>query len=178
MPAPAQIVPTFSLDEVNALSELDFVSVVGPIFENSPWIARQTWPLRPFLSRNDLLAKLTATVRKSPLEMQVKLIQAHPDLAGRLARQGRLTDDSTREQASAGLDRLMPDEVKLFEDYNQQYKAKFGFPFVICARLNDKNNILLAFRRRLQLSRTAEIQTALDEIEKIAALRLTPLIRA
>jgi OHCU decarboxylase len=110
--------------------------------------------------------------------MQVKLIQAHPDLAGRLARQGRLTDDSTREQASAGLDRLMPDEVKLFEDYNQQYKAKFGFPFVICARLNDKNNILLAFRRRLQLSRTAEIQTALDEIEKIAALRLTPLIRA
>jgi len=178
MPSPTQIGPPLALNEVNAMSESDFVSLVGPLFEHSPWIARETWPQRPFRSRNDLLARLIATLRKSPLEMQIKLIQAHPDLAGHLARQRRLTNDSTREQASAGLDRLLPDEAKLFKDYNQQYKAKFGFPFVICARLSDKRSILLAFRRRLQLSRTAEIQTALDEIEKIAALRLTPLIQA
>jgi OHCU decarboxylase len=110
--------------------------------------------------------------------MRIKLIQAHPDLAGRLARQGNLTSDSTQEQASAGLDHLLPEEVKLFEDYNQLYKSRFGFPFVICARLNDKRTILFAFQRRLTLSRTAEIQTALDEIEKIAALRLATLVRA
>jgi OHCU decarboxylase len=168
----------FSLDEINTMGQSNFVSLLGPLFEHSPWIARETWPQRPFGSRADLLARLTGTLRKSPMEMQIKLIQAHPDLAGRLARQGRLTNDSTQEQASAGLDRLSADEVKLFENYNQQYKSRFGFPFVICARLTDKRAILLAFERRLKLSRVAEIQTALDEIEKIAALRLTPLIRS
>jgi 2-oxo-4-hydroxy-4-carboxy-5-ureidoimidazoline decarboxylase len=133
--------------------------------------------LRPFASRGDLRATLTSLLRGASAEKQIALIQAHPDLAGRLARQGRLTSDSSAEQASAGLDRLAPDEVKQFEDYNQKYKDKFGFPFVICARLNDKRAILLAFQKRLQLSREAEIQSALEEIEKIAALRLTPLVR-
>lgn len=177
MPLPPAIVPSLSLDEVNTLSEPDFVSLFGPLFEHSPWVARQTWPQRPFDSQDDLLAKLTSTLRASPLDAQLKLIQAHPDLAGRLARQRQLTADSTQEQATAGLDRLSPHELKLFEDYNQQYRAKFGFPFVICARLNDKRKILLAFQQRLQLSRTAEIQTALAEIEKIAALRLASLLR-
>ncbi len=159
------------------MREDDFVAHFGPLFEHSPWIARETWPERPFASRGDLLAKLAATLHRSPVEKQIALIQAHPDLAGRLARQGRLTSDSSAEQASAGLDRLTPEELKQFEDYNHKYREKFGFPFVICARLNDKRAILLAFQKRLQLSREAEIQSALEEIEKIAALRLTPLVR-
>lgn len=177
MSSQTQAFRAFSLDDVNAMDEAGFVAVCGPLFEHSPWIARETWPRRPFTSRDDLLSKLTATLRRSPLEMQIELIQAHPDLAGRLARQGLLTSDSSQEQASAGLDRLTEAEVRLFEDYNHQYQAKFGFPFVICARLNDKKAILRAFQRRLQLSREAEIQTALDEIGKIAALRLAPLIK-
>ena len=159
------------------MKEDDFVAHFGPLFEHSPWIARETWARRPFASRGDLLAKLTTTLRAAPAEKQIALIQAHPDLAGRLARQGRLTTDSSAEQASAGLDRLAPEELKQFEDYNQKYKDKFGFPFVICARLNDKRAILLAFQKRLHLSREVEIQTALEEVEKIAALRLTPLVR-
>ncbi len=177
MPTPTATVYPLPLDEVNAMGEAEFVLHFGPLFEHSPWIARGTWPLRPFASRADLLAKLTATVRRAAPERQIALIQAHPDLAGRLARQGRLTSDSTAEQASAGLDRLAPDELKQFEDYNHKYKEKFGFPFVVCARLTDKRAILLAFQKRLQLSREAEILTAIEEIEKIAALRLTPLVR-
>jgi len=167
-----------SLDEVNALNEDDFVAHFGPLYEHAPWIARATWPERPFASRAEFLAKLTATLRRAGPEKQVNLIQAHPDLAGRLARQGKLTTDSTAEQASAGLNRLTSEEIRQFEDYNQKYRSKFGFPFVICARLNDKRAILLAFHKRLQLSREEEIETALEEIEKIAALRLTPLMRA
>ena len=165
------------MDEVNAMSETDFTAHFGPLFEHSPWVARETWPLRPFTSRGDLLDKLVGILRRAPIDMQVKVIEEHPDLAGRLAREGGLTADSTHEQASAGLDRLTPEEIRQFASYNDQYKAKFGFPFVICARLNDKRTILVAFQRRLNLSRDAEIQTALDEIEKIAALRLAPLIR-
>jgi len=159
------------------MNEDDFVAHFGPLFEHSPWIARETWLARPFASRGDLLGKLTTTLHRATPERQFALIHAHPDLAGRLARQGRLSNDSTAEQASAGLDRLAPEELKQFEDYNQKYKDKFGFPFIICARLNDKRAILLAFQKRLQLARDAEIQTALEEIEKIAALRLTPLVR-
>jgi len=173
---PASLSP-LSLDEVNTLTEEEFVAHFGPLFEHSPWIARETWPAHPFSSRGDLLAKLTATLRRAGAAKQIALIQAHPDLAGRLARQGRLSTDSTAEQASAGLDRLSADEVRQFEDYNQKYREKFGFPFVICARLNDKRAILLAYQKRLHLDREAEIQTALEEIEKIAALRLTPLVR-
>jgi OHCU decarboxylase len=177
MSSPTATLSPLSLDDVNAMGEDEFVTHFGPLFEHSPWIARETWPARPFSSRGDLLARLTATLHAAPAEKQIALIQAHPDLAGRLARQGRLTNDSTAEQASAGLDRLTPEELKQFEDYNTRYKEKFGFPFVICARLNDKRAILLAFQKRLQLSREAEILTALEEIEKIAALRLTPLVR-
>jgi 2-oxo-4-hydroxy-4-carboxy-5-ureidoimidazoline decarboxylase len=177
MPPPTATLSPLSLDEVNALGEDDFVVHFGTLFEHSPWIARATWSGRPFASRGDLLGKLTATLRSAAPEKQIALIQAHPDLAGRLARQGRLSTDSSAEQASAGLDRLAPEEMHQFEDYNQKYKEKFGFPFVICARLNDKRAILLAFQKRLQLSREAEIQSALEEIEKIAALRLTSLVR-
>lgn len=177
MSIPTATLSPLSPDEVNALPEEDFVAHFGPLFEHSPWIARATWPARPFASRADLLAKLTATLRRAPQERQIALIQAHPDLAGRLAREGRLTSDSTAEQASAGLDHLDGGEARQFEEYNRKYREKFGFPFVICARLNDKRTILLAFQKRLQLARDAEIQTALEEIEKIAALRLTPLVR-
>jgi 2-oxo-4-hydroxy-4-carboxy-5-ureidoimidazoline decarboxylase len=176
MPSPsAQNLPLV-FDEVNGMNEEEFVAHFGPIFEHSEWIARETWQQRPFASRNELLAKLVGTLRRAPREKQIELICAHPDLAGRLAK-GRLTAESSREQASAGLDHLSADELGQFESCNRRYREKFGFPFVICARLNDKRAILLAFQRRLLLSREEEIETALEEIEKIAALRLTPLLR-
>jgi 2-oxo-4-hydroxy-4-carboxy-5-ureidoimidazoline decarboxylase len=165
------------MEEVNALNKPSFTAAFGPLFEHSPWIASATWPRRPFASPEDLLGKLAATIRQSPPERQLALIRAHPGLAGRLARQGELTPDSFQEQASAGLDRLTPEEMRAFANYNQLYQEKFEFPFVICARLHDKNAIRAAFQLRLNSSRDAEIQTALGEIDKIAALRLKPLIK-
>jgi len=175
MPTVAARLP-YSLSEINALNEEAFVKAFGPLFEHSPWIARETWPRRPFASRVDLLVRLAATVRGASQQKQVALIAAHPDLAGRLAALGQLTRESTAEQTSAGLDRLSSEEKRRFTEYNNRYRAKFGFPFVICARLNDKKAILSAFERRLESSREDEIETALDEIMKIAQLRLEPLL--
>jgi 2-oxo-4-hydroxy-4-carboxy-5-ureidoimidazoline decarboxylase len=95
---------------------------------------------------------------------------------GRLALIGWLTSESAQEQASAGLDRLTPEEIELFQKNNAAYRERFGFPFVICARLNKKVDILAGFERRLKNSRTQEIKTALEEIGKIAYLRLKDIV--
>jgi OHCU decarboxylase len=107
---------------------------------------------------------------------QLRLIRAHPDLAGRASLAGRLTRASTGEQAGAGLDDLSPGEAALFQKHNSAYRKKFGFPFVICARLNKKKAMLDGFDRRLENSRRQEIQAALGEIFKIARFRLHDLL--
>jgi OHCU decarboxylase len=106
------------------------------------------------------------------VDEQVSLIASHPDLVGRLAREGRLTRESTAEQSAAGLTRLTEEEIALFDSHNQKYRDRYGFPFVICARENKKAAILAAFPVRLNNTREQEIQTALKEIAKIARLRL------
>lgn len=162
--------------DLNAFSQKKFIDRLGGIYEHSPWIAAETWSARPFSSLDDLKTKLDATLRSATPEKHLALIQAHPDLAGRLARAGRLTDESTVEQCSAGLDRLSAEEAGEFERLNGAYLARFGFPFVICARLNDRQSILQAFRRRLNHSRKEEIATALAEIRQIAGLRLAQIV--
>jgi 2-oxo-4-hydroxy-4-carboxy-5-ureidoimidazoline decarboxylase len=166
----------YTIAELNSLSREEFIRVVGPIFEHSPWIAEATWADRPFDDSERLHIALMRTVRNAGEEKQVKLIQAHPDLVGRAALAGTLTPESNREQASAGLDQLGPDEIVAFQKHNQAYQEKFGFPFVICARLNKKEAILKGFESRLKNTREQEIRAALEEIGKIAWLRLQDLI--
>jgi 2-oxo-4-hydroxy-4-carboxy-5-ureidoimidazoline decarboxylase len=112
----------------------------------------------------------------APVERQLALVRAHPDLAGRLAQAGALTADSAREQAAAGLDRLTPQESSEIVRLNDAYKARFGFPFVICARLNAKADILASMRSRVANGPEQELSTALAEIAKIARLRLSEAI--
>ena len=161
-----------NLAELNSLDQAAFTDFIGPVFEHSPWIAAATWGRRPFASRDHLHEELCATVRSGGREQQLALIRAHPDLVGRAALAGTLTAASTQEQASAGLNQLSPEEIAAFQRYNQAYQEKFGFPFVICARLNRKEAILAGFQRRLQNSRAEEIQAALAEIFKIAGFRV------
>ncbi|NNJ11046.1 2-oxo-4-hydroxy-4-carboxy-5-ureidoimidazoline decarboxylase [Chloroflexales bacterium ZM16-3] len=161
-----------ALAELNRLDCAGFVTVVGHVFEHSPWIAEAAWPTRPFADLTALHAALCAVVDASGQERQLALIRAHPDLAGRLARAGQLGADSTQEQQSAGLDALSPDEAAQFDTYNSTYRERFGFPFVICARENKKAAILAAFPIRIANTREAEIAVALAEIAKIALLRL------
>jgi len=165
-----------SLAQLNAFSRDDFVRLIGPAFEHSPWIAERTWPNRPFGSREALHKSLCQAVLGASAKSQIELIRAHPDLAGRMAAEGALTAASSREQSSAGLDELTPEEAALFRNQNQAYREKFGFPFVICARLNRKEAMLAGFVNRLKNSREQEIQTALAEIIKIAWLRLQDIV--
>jgi OHCU decarboxylase len=166
---------SFLISQLNELSTIEFTRIVGPIFEHSPWIAEETWPQRPFANVEMLHQKLCATVRHSPHEKQLALIRAHPDLVGRAALAGTLTHESTGEQASAGLNALSPGEIALFHKQNAAYREKFGFPFVICARLNKKDAIIAGFEHRLKNSTEQEINAALEEIFKIAELRLRDL---
>jgi 2-oxo-4-hydroxy-4-carboxy-5-ureidoimidazoline decarboxylase len=160
------------LADLNAMDRVEFVRLVGPVFEHSPWVAARTANQRPFLSREALHAALVDTVAKATDEEKVCLIRAHPDLIG----DDELTSASSREQASAGLQNASADEVKQFRDCNHEYRKRFGFPFVICARLNKKDAIARAFPIRLRNSREQEIEIALQEISKIAELRLKDLV--
>jgi 2-oxo-4-hydroxy-4-carboxy-5-ureidoimidazoline decarboxylase len=161
-----------ALADLNTADRAAFVAALGHLFEHSPWVADETWPKRPFASADTLHAALCATMRAAPRDRQLALIRAHPDLAGRLAQQKALTAESTREQASAGLDQLTDAELAAFTRQNDAYQAKFGFPFIICARLNAKSAILTAMQTRGGNPPDAEFATALGEIEKIARLRL------
>lgn len=161
-----------TLDDLNACAPDTFVAHVGPMFESSPWIAAAVVDRRPFATREALHAALCGVVRGASTDAQVALIRAHPDLVGRAV----LTAASAGEQAAAGLTTLTADEVARFDGYNTAYRARFGFPFVICARLNRKDAILRAFPERLAHDRNEEVATALDEICQIAALRLQDLL--
>jgi len=161
------------LAELNALEAAEFTRIVGPVFEHSPWVAARTAAQRPFPSREALHAALVATVAKATQDEKLALIRAHPDLIG----DAHLTAASQAEQASAGLLDVHAEEAARFRDYNRQYRERFGFPFVICARLNKKEAIARAFPVRLQNSREQEMETALQEISKIAELRLKDLVQ-
>jgi OHCU decarboxylase len=164
--------------ELNATGRGAFVATLGHLFEHSPWVADETWPRRPFRDPAHLHAELCATMRAAPHEQQLALIRAHPDLAGRLAQQRKLTAESTREQASAGLNTLSAEELAAFQEMNDRYRSRFGFPFIICARLNAKDAIIAAMQARVQNSPEVEFQAALREIEKIAQLRLDDVLKS
>jgi len=164
--------PKVALDQINGMDQEGFLKIVGPWSEKSPWVAQRTFAKRPFASLDHLHQKLCETVFAANREDQIKLIASHPDLAGDATRHPGLTPESQREQSSAGLNNLKPDEVDRLRRFNQRYREKFSFPFVICARENKKDAILSAFPKRLEHSREDEIQTALVEIGKIARLRM------
>lgn len=166
-----------TLIELNASSRAAFTATLGHLFEHSPWVADETWGQRPFHDAMQLHGALCATMRAATRERQLALIRAHPDLAGRLAQQNKLTAESTREQASAGLNQLSAEELAGFQKLNGAYLARFGFPFIICARLSNKSAILAAMQTRIGNSAEVEFATALGEIEKIAQLRLNDLLK-
>lgn len=165
-----------SIQRVNAFPREEFLAAFGPVYEHSPWVAEAVEGLRPLRGPRHLHALMERAVAEAGEAAQLSLIRAHPDLAGRLAAQGALTAESTREQAAGGLLGLDAATLAEFGELNARYTAKFGFPFIICARLNSVDTILAAFRERLEHDRAAEWATALKEIGKIAELRLRDLV--
>jgi len=163
-----------SLSELNAMSQDAFVAALGEIFENTPAIAAAVWHQRPIDSVDALHRAMVAVVQADSADAQLALLRAHPDLGSRAA----MADASVQEQSSAGLDRLSPEEYSRFHQLNQAYTERFGFPFIIAVRSHTKASILAAFEERLQNSREAELQTALQEVFKIARFRLDAVVKA
>ncbi|ETX13846.1 polysaccharide deacetylase [Roseivivax halodurans JCM 10272] len=162
-------------------SEMDrarFVEAFGGIYEHSPWIAERAFDLElgPAHDRPAGLANALARIfRTATEEERLGVLRAHPDLAGKLAGAKRLTEASSSEQASAGLDALTDDERETFTRLNDAYTAKHGIPFIIAVRDHDKAGILAAFERRLENDSASEIGEACRQVERIARLRLEAL---
>jgi len=167
-----------TLADLNAASQGDFVAALGNIFEHSPWIAEQAAARRPFAGVRPLFAAMIEVVDRAPPERRLALIKAHPDLADRTRRVAGLTAESTSEQNSVGLDRLSDAEYEAFERVNNAYRAKFGFPYIVCVRRQTRDSILRDFERRQSNDARTEMRRSIEEIFRIAALRLDQLVIA
>jgi OHCU decarboxylase len=157
----------------------DFTALFGNVFENSEWMAERAFK-RELGPAHDTATGLHAVMcqvfRAADKEERLDVLQAHPDLAGKLAAAKRLTDESAEEQASAGLDALTDKERQKFSELNGAYQEKFGFPFIIAVRDNTKAGILKSFEERLRNDRETEFATACRQVERIAELRLKALL--
>jgi 2-oxo-4-hydroxy-4-carboxy-5-ureidoimidazoline decarboxylase len=165
-----------SLDELNRATPAEFSRAFGPVYEHSPWVAERAYARRPFGSRMDVQLALYGAVQSASDAEKLALIRAHPELAGKEAREGTLTHESTLEQAAAGLGALSAEAAAELRRLNAAYLDAFGFPFVICARLNRKDAIFGTLRARLANTREQEMANAVAQIGEIARLRLADLL--
>lgn len=166
-------------DRPSRLSEEAFVARFGGVFEHSDWIARRAFAgeLSPATdTAAGLHAALTMVFREASRAERLAVLNAHPDLAGKLAQAKRLTESSANEQASAGLDVLTDRERERFTTLNAAYVEKFGFPFIIAVKGRSKDDILAAFEGRIGNDRDTEFETACRQVEQIAALRLRDML--
>jgi len=163
-----------TLAELNAMPQPAFTEALGWIFEHSPWVAEQASRSRPFATLEALHQAMVAVVRHAPLEQQLTLIRAHPDLGAR----AKMSDASIGEQAGAGLDQLSADEFQQLRKWNAEYTARFGFPFIFAVKGATKHDILRALEQRLSEPVETEFETALGQIERIASFRLAAAVTA
>jgi 2-oxo-4-hydroxy-4-carboxy-5-ureidoimidazoline decarboxylase len=165
-----------TVSDLNTCSKDDFVAALSNVFEYSPWIAERAASMRPFAGVKQLLEAMKLVVDRAAPELRVALIKAHPDLANKTQRAAGLTAESSAEQNSVGLDRLSDAEYDAFEGVNNAYRAKFGFPYIVCVRRHTKDSILRDFERRLPNDATTEAQRSIEEICRIAALRVDQFV--
>jgi 2-oxo-4-hydroxy-4-carboxy-5-ureidoimidazoline decarboxylase len=161
-----------TLDQINALDQTAFCTLLADIFEHAPWVAEAAVQHRPFATVTALHEAMMQAVIAAPQEQQLTFLRGHPELGGKVARAGAMTAESVAEQGGLGLDRLSDAEFSRFEALNARYVARFGFPFIICVRRQTRDAILAQFARRTELSFEAELATALQEIGYITRLRL------
>jgi 2-oxo-4-hydroxy-4-carboxy-5-ureidoimidazoline decarboxylase len=166
------------LEQLNAANTDHFVAALASIYEHSPWVAAAVAGQRPFESLASLNAAMAAAVRAAPAARRLALIELHPDLAGKAAHADDITAESKSEQGGAGLDRLSDTEYALFQRLSDAYRQTFHIPFIVCVRRHTKESILRQYERRLQNTRDAELETALNEIGRITALRLSDRVKA
>ena len=163
-----------ALSHINTMSTTDFEKEFGDVAEHSPWVARNAAGLRPFKSLETMISAFRDAVLAASETAQLALIRAHPDLATK----AKLTEDSTREQAQAGLGSLSADEFAHFTHLNELYKSKFDFPFIFAVKGATKQQIIESFMERVNNSRDDEFATALEQVCRIFRLRLEDRVSA
>ncbi|GJD92549.1 MULTISPECIES: 2-oxo-4-hydroxy-4-carboxy-5-ureidoimidazoline decarboxylase [Methylobacterium] len=161
-----------SLSRLNAVDRSTFVSLLGEIYEHSPWVAEAAFTRRPFATRDELRDAMSAVVAQADPERQLALLRAHPELAGRAAIRGELTTHSADEQEASGLLNGSSEELRRIQDLNRAYGETFGFPFVIAVKGMDRSAIIAALERRLGNPPDEERLEALRQVSRIAAFRL------
>ncbi len=162
----------YAIATLNQMSQADFVAALSEVFEATPNIAHQAWLQRPFADVDSLHGAMVNCVEAMSADEKLMLIQAHPDLGARV----KMAEASVKEQAGIGLDRLSAEEFEQFQLLNQQYKARFGIPFIVAVKNHTKASTLESFERRLQHSFETETIQALAEIKQIARFRLLDLV--
>jgi 2-oxo-4-hydroxy-4-carboxy-5-ureidoimidazoline decarboxylase len=173
----------FLRDDLSSLSvdNGDFAAFVAKyrhLFEHSPWVVERAWDMRPFPNAAALHDAFWQVIDRAADAERLSLVRAHPELANKDALNRGLTTSSRAEQASAGLDRLSDAEYEEFSALNAAYRKRFGFPFVICVRLQDKNSIVRELKSRLAGEPGAELIAAICQVGLISKLRLAQLTGA
>ena len=162
------------INKINKLSKSEFIKVFANIFENARWIAEELYNQKPFDNFEALSSKMLNIFEATTREKQLKILNAHPDLANKI-KISLLTPDSLKEQTSVGLDRCTEEELDEFKHLNEQYKKKFGFPFILAVKGKNKNEILDNFKKRISFDPITEFDQAIKQVKQIASLRLKEL---
>ena len=162
-----------SIDKVNKLSKSDFISIFGNVFEKTEWIAQKSYDSKPYKNFEELFSKMMEVFENSNKENHIKILNAHPDLAV----EKKLTKDSKNEQKNASLNQCTDEEFIEFKKLNEEYKKKFGFPFIIAVKGKNKEEILNSFRQRITNNINVEFVEAKNQVKKIASLRLDEITK-
>ncbi|PSJ57136.1 2-oxo-4-hydroxy-4-carboxy-5-ureidoimidazoline decarboxylase [Pseudaminobacter soli (ex Li et al. 2025)] len=164
------------ITEFNALPGGDFAAALAPVWENAGWVAEEVSMGRPFASAAELHEAMLALVKALPEEELLAFLNRHPDLGGADVRAGRVTVESDAEQSSIRLNALTPEQIAEWDGLNASYKARFGFPFILCVRRHHQASALAAIRARLNGTPEGELEAALQEIAWITRYRLADRI--
>ena len=162
-----------SIDKINKLSKPDFISIFGNIFEKTEWIAQKSYDLKPYKNYEELFLKMMEIFENTNKENHLKILNAHPDLAV----EKKLTKDSKNEQKNASLNQCTSEEFIEFKKLNEEYKVKFGFPFIVAVKGKNKEEILNSFRQRITNNINLEFEEAKRQVKKIANFRLSEIIK-
>ena len=162
-----------TVDKVNNLRKSDFISIFGNVFEKTQWIAEKAYDSKPYKNFEELFSKMMEIFENSKKERHLEILNAHPDLAV----EKKLTEDSKNEQKNASLNQCTDEEFVEFKKLNEEYKKKFGFPFIIAVKGKNKEEILNNFRQRLINNINLEFEEAKKQVKKIASFRLSEIIK-
>ena len=164
------------INKINKMSRSEFIKVFANIFENTRWIVEELYNQKPFNNFEELSSKILNIFETAIKEKQLKILNAHPDLADKI-KIGSLTSNSKEEQGNAELDQCSEEEFSEFKNLNDKYKKKFGFPFIYAVKGRSKTEILSNFRQRVSYDINVEFTEAKKQVKKIASLRLNDLMK-